>query len=191
MAGGEGLIRAPANASDVVIRELTASDRAALAFMFRRLGARSRFQRFLGPGPVLDPAEVNRLTRADHWHHEALIAWSPVPRTPVGVTEYVRLDDFDVAEPAIAVVDGWQRHGIGRELLLALGARAVHAGIRRFAVTTLADNRGALTLARELGRCTVIRDGCAVVELLVELQVGRGRGPPPRRVSPLKPEGWA
>lgn len=180
MAGGEAVIRAPTRASDVLIRELTASDRAALAFMFRRLGVQSRFQRFLGAGPVLDPAEVNRLTRADHWHHEALIAWSPVPRTPVGVTEYVRLDDFDVAEPAIAVVDGWQRHGIGRELLLALGARAVHAGIRRFAVTTLADNRGALTLAQKLGRCTVIRDGCGVVELLVELQgrVGRRAAPP-------------
>jgi hypothetical protein len=37
-----------------------------------------------------------------------------VPRTPVGLAEYIRLEQFDVAELAISVNDGWQRRGIGR-----------------------------------------------------------------------------
>lgn len=156
---------------DLLIRELTVADRAALAFLFRHLGEQSRFRRFLGAGPTLDPGEVKRLTGADHWHHEALIAWSPVPRAPVGVTEYIRLGDFDVAEPAIVVVDTWQRHGVGRALMLALGTRAFQAGIRRFTVTTLADNRGAIALASHLGAsCAVIRRSGEIVELLVELR---------------------
>jgi RimJ/RimL family protein N-acetyltransferase len=159
--------RLPA-ASDIVIRELTPSDRAAIAFSLAHLGERSRYQRWLGAGPR-EAREAMRLSATDHWHHDALIAFSPMPRTPVGLVEYVRLERFDVAELAISVNDGWQRRGVGRALVCALRTRAVAAGIRRFTLTVARGNGGALALARELGPLTVLGADGPAMELSVVL----------------------
>ena len=135
----------------VLIRELTAADRLALVYIFRHLGARSRYQRFLSVKAELSPRELAHLVSVDHWHREAVIAWSPPPRTPIGVARYERCEEFDLAELAVTVIDEWQRHGIGRLLVRDLGERARRAGIRRFTATMLWENRGAVALARGLG----------------------------------------
>ena len=157
------------SASNVVIRELASFDRAAVAFTFDRLGDRSRYQRFLGPKRTLSERELDRFVTVDHWHHEALIAWSALPRAPVGIARYVRLSDFDTAELAIEVVEDWQRHGIGRALVSALSERAVRAGIRRFTGTMLRDNEGARSLARALGPLQLGAVDHDVVELLISV----------------------
>jgi RimJ/RimL family protein N-acetyltransferase len=154
---------------DLLVRPLSPSDRPAVAFGFRHLGERSRYQRFLRSKSELGPQELAYMVDVDHWHHEALIAFSPPPRTPIGVACYVRCEMFDAAEIAISVVDDWQRAGVGRALLLDLRARAIAAGIRRFTGTVLADNRGAHALARRLGRYRVVRIVGGVVEVEVEL----------------------
>jgi RimJ/RimL family protein N-acetyltransferase len=137
--------------TDLLIRELTPADRPALAFMFGRLGEQSRYQRFLSPKRELTASELAQLTDVDHWHREALIAFSPLPRAPIAVARYYRADEFDIAELAVTVVDEWQHRGVGGQLLLALGARARAAGIHRFTATMLSDNRGAAALIRGLG----------------------------------------
>jgi RimJ/RimL family protein N-acetyltransferase len=149
----------------MLIREVTAADRAALAYVFDHLGEQSRYQRFLSINSELGARELDRLIDVDHWHHEALIACSPIPRAPIGVARYVRGEEFDLAELAIAVVDDWQRRGVGAQLALALRDRALRAGIRRFTATMLSSNRGALALARRLGPCAVIRADTDVIEL--------------------------
>ena len=154
---------------EILIRELTRGDRRAVAFSFRRLGDRSRSNRFLGNTRELSARELDRLTEVDHWHHEALIAFSPVPRSPIGVAEYVRLEAFDEAELAIAVVDAWQRLGIGRELIRTLQQRALATGIRRFVASTRRGNRGALALAHELGSARRAGGYGDVIELRIEL----------------------
>ena len=116
----------------ITIRPLEPSDRRIVAFTFGHLSERSRFQRFFAPKPALSPRDMSRLLNVDHWHHEALIAFSPPPRAPIGIARYIRLDEFDAAEVAIAVVDGWQHRGVGIALLAALTERARSAGIRRF-----------------------------------------------------------
>ena len=93
---------------------------------------------------------MSRLLDVDHWHHEALIAYSPPPRAPIGIARYIRLDDFDAAEVAIEVADGWQHQGVGIALLVALTERARSAGIRRFHMSMLRDNVAARALARKL-----------------------------------------
>jgi GNAT superfamily N-acetyltransferase len=150
---------------ELLIRDLAASDHAALAFIFGRLGEQSRYQRFLGVKRRLDPAELDRLSTPDHWHHGALIAFSPVPRAPIGVARYVRTDDFELAELAVSVVDEWQRRGVGEALMLALRDRALRAGIRRFSATLYRSNRGALALVRRLGPCSVTGFHGDVIEL--------------------------
>jgi GNAT superfamily N-acetyltransferase len=157
------------NAPPLLIREVTRADRAALAFSLRHLGPSSREQRYLSAAPQLWPRELDRLTAVDHWHREALIAFSLVPRVPVGMAEYIRLDSFDVAEVAIAVVDRWQHHGVGHALMAALRSRARAAGVRHFEATLLRANKGALALARSLGECrTVAADG-TVLQLTLDL----------------------
>jgi acetyltransferase len=153
----------------LLIREVTRSDRAALAFSLKHLGLNSRHRRYLSATPQLWPRELDRLTAVDHWHREALIAFSLVPRTPVGVAEYVRLDSFDVAEVAIAVVDRWQHRGVGHALMEALRTRAHAAGVRHFEATLLRDNKGALALARTLGACRIAAADGSVLQLTVDL----------------------
>jgi GNAT superfamily N-acetyltransferase len=159
----------------VVIRELTRSDRAAVAFAFSRLGKRSRRQRFMAFKPSLSPRELDRLTDVDHWHHEALIALSPPPRAPVGTARYIRLDEFDIAEVAVDVVDAWQQRGVGRALMLALRERALRAGIRGFRATMLRDNRGAQALSRELGPRTHVSASGPEIEVVIALDDQRRR----------------
>jgi RimJ/RimL family protein N-acetyltransferase len=137
--------------SDILIRELTSADQWALRFMFGRLSDDSRYQRFLSAKRELRASELRQLTAVDHWHHEALIAYSPPPRAPIAVAHYYRAHDFDMAELAVTVVDGWQHRGIGRQLLAALHERALAAGIHRFRATMLATNRGAIALTKRLG----------------------------------------
>jgi hypothetical protein len=102
------------NVEALAIRQLQASDRRALVFAFEHLSEHSRFLRFFAPKPVLSSRDLSRLLSIDHWHHEALIAFSPPPRAPIGIARYIRLeDDFEAAEVAIAVVDAWQHRGVG------------------------------------------------------------------------------
>jgi acetyltransferase len=151
--------------ADLVIRPLQPGDGPVLTFVFRRLSEQSRYQRFLTAKRRLSDAELARLTAVDHWHHEALIAFSPLPRAPIAVARYVRADAFDVGELAVTVVDAWQRRGVGVALTEALGERAARAGIRRFRATLLRGNRGALALVRRLGPPTTLAAYGDVVEL--------------------------
>jgi acetyltransferase len=164
----------------VLVRELGPGDRHALTFIFGRLGAESRYRRFHAVTAQLTPEALDRLTDVDHWHAEALIAWSPLPRAPIGVARYVRCAEFDVAELAVAVTDDWQRRGIGSTLTAALRDRAAGAGIRRFRASVLADNRAALALARGLGPELVADTRHGVVEL----SVGWDRAPQVRARPP-------
>ena len=93
----------------ITIRPLVPADRRAVQFAFGRLSPGSRYLRYFTPKPVLSPRELGRLLDVDHWHHEALIAYSPPPRAPIGIARYVRLDEFDTAEVAVEVVDAWPR----------------------------------------------------------------------------------
>lgn len=155
--------------SAFMIRELSSSDRPALEFEFRRMGERSRYQRFFTIAPSLSRRDLQLLLDIDHWHREALIAFSAPPRAPVGSARYVRLEDFDAAEVAVEVVDGWQRRGVGTALVDALRDRARRAGIRRFTATMLRENTGARALMGHLGTPRVTGSVGSMIEIEVPL----------------------
>lgn len=156
----------------ITIRELLPSDRRAVAFAFAHLSAQSRYQRYFSPKNELAPRELVRLMSVDHWHHEALIAFSPSPRAPIGIARYVRLDDFEAAEVAIEVVDDWQHCGVGTALMAALSERARAAGIRRFHVSMLRGNRAARALVKHFAPATVLAAAGNVVEVSYSLSEG-------------------
>src|SRR5215208_4031474 len=74
-----------------------------------------------------------------------------------------------VAEAAVAVVDAWQRNGLGWVLLERLAARAREVGVTQFSASLLVENRAMLALFARLGRIEVRHDSGSTVALHVAL----------------------
>lgn len=92
----------------------------------------SRYRRFLSPDGRLSESELRYFTEVDH-DHEALVAIDSRAGEGVGVARCNRSrEDPPAAELAIAVVDDWQRRGVGTRLATALAERARKEGIAVF-----------------------------------------------------------
>ena len=71
----------------------------------------------------------------------------------------------DAAGPpdfAIMIADDWQRHGVGRRLVVGLVRRCVQAGVRHIEAETEAENTAAIALVRSVTRPGVL-PGCWMV----------------------------
>jgi RimJ/RimL family protein N-acetyltransferase len=155
--------------SVIHIRPIMPEDRALLEQGFEQLSDESRYKRFLHPIKRLGRRELDYFTRVDHKDHEALIALGPHGTEPVGVARYVRLEDPERAEVAIAVVDAWQGKGVGTVLLHELVERAKAAGVRRFSAICLADNANVIDLLSRLGSTRVDHPEPGLAELSIDL----------------------
>ena len=160
------------------VRPIVPADREPLADAFDRLSDRSRRQRFLAPKPRLSARELDYLTDVDHVTHEALVAIDETTGDIVGVGRYATGSAGGAAaDMALAVVDAWQRRGIGHALAVRVVERARANGITRLTGTALADNLLVGALLDRLGfRVRSVSAG--VVE--VELDVPRARPLRPR-----------
>jgi nucleotide-binding universal stress UspA family protein len=153
--------------SRIGIRPITPDDREALAGGFERLSPESRYRRFFSPVAQLRDSELDYLTQVDHHDHEALVAVDEATGEGVAVARFVRIDR-DSAEPAIVVIDEWQRRGVATALLDALSQRAREEGVRRFIAPVLSENAAAIGAFHRLGATTHEHFG-REVELTVEL----------------------
>jgi RimJ/RimL family protein N-acetyltransferase len=155
-AGGPSEVRL-ADGSLLTIRRVEPGDKRLIADAFAELSDESRYRRFFTPLRELSAEQLAYLTELDHHDHEALLAidaggWC------AGVARFARVAT-DVAEPAVAVLDRWQRRGLGTALLEILAARAREEGITRFSAVVLADNRDAIRLLERLGEATLEESG--------------------------------
>jgi GNAT superfamily N-acetyltransferase len=157
LAGRRGEVRL-ADGSRVTIRPVEPGDKPLIAAAFEQLSEQSRYRRFFAPQPRLDRRQLTYLTEVDHHDHEALLAIDVHTGTCTGVARFVRVG-AEVAEPAVAVVDRWQRRGLGTELVERLAERARAEGITRFSAVVLAENRDAIRLVETLGEATREADG--------------------------------
>jgi GNAT superfamily N-acetyltransferase len=166
---GEVWIELPGGAR-VVVRPVRSSDKEIIADGFSRMGERSRYQRFMTVRDALSTGELRYLTEVDHHDHEALLAFDAESGEGLGVARFVRNPaDPAAAEAAVAVVDAWQRRGLGTALTALLANRARQEGIERFTALLLASNEGMMRMLRRLGPTRVIsRDG-PVVEAEMDL----------------------
>jgi GNAT superfamily N-acetyltransferase len=164
-----------ANGRRIEIRPIGPGDRNALAQGFERLGSESRYLRFFGSVDHLSEDQLTYLTEVDHHDHEALVALDLDTRDGVGVARFVKTAD-EVAEPAVAVADDWQRSGVGTGLLEALAQRAREEGVRTFAAYALADNAAVIALLAHLGPTRTLDHG-REVELLIALDENPGTPP--------------
>ena len=134
------------------LAQLEPGDGEALRRFFYRLSPETVYRRFLSPLARPEQARPERLLDVDHRDREALVA--TVGGEIVGVARYSRLPGTDVAEMAVVVADEHQGHGLGTRLLATLAERATAAGIGRFSLTMLAENRAAVRLMRRFDRTT-------------------------------------
>jgi GNAT superfamily N-acetyltransferase len=166
------------------VRPIVPADREPLADAFDRLSDRSRRQRFLAPKPRLSARELDYLTDVDHVTHEALVAIDETTGDIVGVGRYATDSaGGPAADMALAVVDAWQRRGIGHALAVCVVERARANGITRLTGTALADNLLVRALLDRLGfRVRSVSAGVVEVELDV---------PPARPSRPPRPRATA
>jgi GNAT superfamily N-acetyltransferase len=139
------------SADRVRIRPLRDGETEPVLAVFDGLGARSRELRFMSPKLRLTPTDLCHLTHVDGVDRVALVAELPDGR-PIGIARFVRhACDRAAADVAVAVVDSWQRRGIGAQLAGALATWAHRVAVRRFTIDMLRDNHGAVRLMRHSG----------------------------------------
>ena len=130
--------------SQVTLRLVRPDDKQLLRRGFARLSPASRYRRFLSAKNELSDAELAYFTELDQQNHLAIGA---LARDDAGEEEGVAIARFirsttdpRAAEAAVAVVDDWQRRGLGTLLLLRLAAAARERGIERFTARALSSN---------------------------------------------------
>ena len=128
-----------------------AADRERVVRMFERLSSATVHRRFFTSVPKLDGWMLSALLSVDHDRHEALVV--QVGDELVALASYHRsAADPAVADVAVLVEDGWQHHGVGKQLTRSLSRLAASRGVTLFHADVLADNRPVIGLIQRRGR---------------------------------------
>ncbi|MHB8587764.1 MAG: GNAT family N-acetyltransferase [Candidatus Dormibacteraceae bacterium] len=138
----------------VQVRPIAPEDEPLLHDAVAAMSERSVYFRFFSPLKRLPDALAHRLAVVDHKDRFALLATTDKPGGKVrilGVARYDRVPNTDVAEVAVAVVDEFQRRGLGGALLAILARAARQHGIKNFTLIVLPENRQMLGLLRKMG----------------------------------------
>jgi len=167
----------PVALPSIRIRPIEPGDRDALRSFYGALSPASLAQRFHGASiGIVDRAAVF-FCGPDHEHREGLVAvleepgmQDPAP-TIVGHLSLEPSGRHEV-EVAVAVADAWQRHGIGRRLLVAAVAWAERRGIERLRASMLSTNVAILGLLRSIGRAvTLSMPGAGVMDATIDISI--------------------
>ncbi len=140
------------NGTDVLLRCVRPDDRDLLRAGFEELSPDSRYLRFFTRSADLSEEDLTYLCDVDGWNHFALGAIvSDDEPTGIGIARFVRDPDHpEVAEPAVAVVDDYQGHGLGTALVLRLADAARERGVREFRFDIMKDNERMRNLLEEI-----------------------------------------
>src|SRR5437879_9537924 len=111
------------------LRPIVAEDEGLLHEAVAAMSERTVYFRFFSPIKRMSDALAHRLAVVDYNDRFAIVATTRKPNGKeriVGVARYDRAGGTDVAEVAVAVIDEFQRRGLGSVLLteLARGGRA-------------------------------------------------------------------
>ena len=126
------------------VRELHAAEAGhAVDTVFHGLSPHSRYLRFHAPVPRLTASMRRRLTDLNGYRKAAVVA--ECHRAPIGIARLIATGD-DTAEIALAVVDPWQRKGVGTELVAALVRLATDLRYAELHGDVLGENQAMLRL---------------------------------------------
>ncbi len=138
----------------VHVRPIAPEDEPLLHEAVAAMSERTVYFRFFSPLKRLPDALAHRLAVVDYNDRFALVATSHLPTGSeriVGVARYDRVVNIDVAEVAVAVIDEFQRRGLGGALLAILARVAREHGIKSFSLIVLPENQQMLGLLRKMG----------------------------------------
>jgi ribosomal protein S18 acetylase RimI-like enzyme len=148
----------------VHIRSIVPEDEPLLIEAVAAMSERTVYFRFFSPLKRLPDALAHRLAVVDYNDRFAIVATTHKPGGPggqggkadrkeriVGVARYDRAAGSDVAETAVAVIDEFQRRGLGSALLTILGKVAREHAIKTFTLIVLPENQQMLGLLRKMG----------------------------------------
>jgi ribosomal protein S18 acetylase RimI-like enzyme len=138
----------------VHVRPIVPEDEPLLIEAVAAMSERTVYFRFFSPLKRLPDALAHRLAVVDYNDRFAIVATTHKPggkERIIGVARYDRAADTDVAETAVAVVDQFQRRGLGSALLTILGKVALEHRIKTFTLIVLPENQQMLGLLRKMG----------------------------------------
>lgn len=138
----------------VHVRPIVAEDEPLLIEAVSAMSERTVYFRFFSPLKRLPDALAHRLAVVDYKDRFALVATTHKPAGKeriAGVARYDRAPNTDVAETAVAVVDEFQRRGLGGALLTILAKVARDHAIKTFTLIVLPENQQMLGLLRKMG----------------------------------------
>ena len=138
----------------VQVRPIVPEDEPLLHEAVANMSERTVYFRFFSPLKRMPDAMAHRLAVVDYHDRFAVVASGHRPNGKeriVGVARYDRAAGTDVAEVAVAVIDEFQRRGLGRALLTILAKVAREQGIRTFSLIVLPENQQMLGLLRKIG----------------------------------------
>ena len=137
----------------VTIRPTRPDDASIAQDFVRELSPEARHYRFMGAVRELTPQMLRRFVGIDHACEVALVAVATqAGRTRLlGECRYALRPGCDDCEFAVAVLDEWQRRGLGQRLMSNLIAIARVRGLRAMIGDVIATNAAMLGLALKLG----------------------------------------
>jgi RimJ/RimL family protein N-acetyltransferase len=141
----------------VHVRPIVPEDEPLLHEAVAAMSERSVYFRFFSPLKRMPDALAHRLAVVDYNDRFALVGTTHKPggkdrkERIVGVARYDRIPNTDMAETAVAVVDEFQRRGLGSALMTILGKVGRDHGIKTFTLIVLPENQQMLGLLRKMG----------------------------------------
>jgi ribosomal protein S18 acetylase RimI-like enzyme len=138
----------------VRVRPIVPDDEPLLHEAVAAMSERTVYFRFFSPLKRMPDALAHRLAVVDYNDRFALVATTHKPggkEKIVGVARYDRVPSTEVAETAVAVVDEFQRRGLGGALMSILAKVARDHGIKTFTLIVLPENQQMLGLLRKMG----------------------------------------
>lgn len=157
----------------VLVRPIVPEDEPLLHEAVAAMSERTVYFRFFSPLKRMSDALAHRLAVVDYNDRFALVA-TDRPRGSeriVGVARYDRVVNTDVAEVAVAVIDEFQRRGLGSALMTILGKVATEHGIKTFTLIVLPENQQMLGLLRKMGWIHRAKLSGGVYDISFELPV--------------------
>src|SRR5690348_3472016 len=158
--------------SKVELRPIAPEDEPLLHEAVAAMSERTVYFRFFSPIKRMSDALAHRLAVVDYQDRFAIVATTHKPNTKeriVGVARYDRARGTDVAEVAVAVIDEYQRRGLGGIVLSELARVGRRHGIKTFQLIVLPENREMLGLLRKLGWIHQARLTGGVYEIAFDL----------------------
>lgn len=141
------------------LRPIRPEDEPLMRRFHETLSETTVYRRYAHVVRLADRVAHDALVRAcfiDYDRHMALVALpaGAGPQPIVGVGRLIKSRDDGAAEFALAVSDGYQRRGIGTELLRRLVAIGRVEGVRRIIGYILSENDAMLKICKRLGFST-------------------------------------